>query len=129
MIARILRAGSTFSERCFGMADMSQKDLLIWAAGVVEGCGVVVSTVKQGPTRMYHAIDLLVPVSSSEQIRRLTIAAGNGSVHKEPTGFVLGGYAAVRGFIADLWPYFTPAKRSEINMELKRFKLLKAGKL
>lgn len=108
---------------------MTEKELLIWAAGVVEGAGVVAVHIVQGPMKIYPALSLLVPLSDSSQIRRMTIAAGNGNVSKTPTGFELSGYAAVRGFVEQLWPYLTVAKRREINMEMKRLKLMKAGKI
>jgi hypothetical protein len=105
---------------------MNRKELLIWSAGVIEGCGILAVSIQQGPTRMYHAIDLLVPLNDSRQIRRLTIAANNGSVSKMPKGFHLGGHAAVRGFLEDLWPYLSPAKKKEFNAELKRYKYYRA---
>lgn len=105
---------------------MKHNELLAWAAGVIEGCGVLACSIEQGPTRMYHAIDLLVPLSDSAQIRRMTIAADNGSVHREPTGFVLGGYDAIRSFLREIWPYLSSAKKRELNGELKRYKLLKS---
>jgi hypothetical protein len=105
---------------------MNRQELLAWSAGVIEGCGVIACSIEQGPIRMYHAIDLLVPVSDSAQIRRLTIAAGNGSVSREPLGFALGGPAAIRGFLEELWPYLSAGKKKEFNAELRRFKYLKS---
>lgn len=105
---------------------MNTKELMAWSAGVIEGCGVLSVSIEQGPTRMYHAIDLLVPLDNSQQIKRLTIAANNGSVSKMPKGFHLGGYAAIRGFLEELWPYLSPAKKKEFNGELKRYKYYRA---
>jgi hypothetical protein len=105
---------------------ITDKELLSWAAGVIEGCGTIASTVREGPSRMYAEIVLLVPVGHSDQIKRLTIAANNGGVAHSPVGFELVGYSAIRGFMADLWPYFSPVTRTQVNMELKRHKLLAA---
>lgn len=114
------------------MGSMNYRESLIWAAGVIEGCGVVAVTIEQGPTRMYHAIGLLAVTGNPDVNDRLIDAVGNGDVIMAPSGdpcFELGGYAAIRGFLADIWPFLTPHKRTEINSELRRYKLLKSGKL
>lgn len=103
---------------------MYERDLLIWAAGVLDGCGMVACTVESGPNgHMYHALTLLVPLADAEQIRRLTIAAGNGSVSREPVGFELGGKAAVKGFLEAVWQWLSPGTRKRFNIELRRFKM------
>lgn len=104
---------------------MTEKELLIWAAGVVDGRGIIATTVEQGKRKMFPAITLLVPLSHEQQYDRMLEIAGNGSRVNNSDYYELGGYGAVKGFMAELWPYLTPSKRSEINAELRKFKALK----
>jgi hypothetical protein len=105
---------------------MIERDLMIWAAGVMEGCGSLTVTREVGPTgREYHALTLLVPLDHAEQVRRLLIAAGNGVENKAPLGFELGGPAAIKGFLGSIRQWLTPEAKSRFNTELRRFKQLK----
>ena len=111
---------------------MNERETLIWAAGVLEGCGTVASHIVQGPTRMYHQISLLAVTGNPEVNARLIDALGNGIEVSAPSGapcFVIDGYAGVRGILEQVWKYLTPHTRHEFNGELKRFKLLSKGQL
>lgn len=111
---------------------MNERETMIWAAGVFEGCGVVASNVRQGPTRMYHQISLLAVTGNPEVNARLIDAFGNGIVIEAPSGdpcFSIDGYAAVRGILEEVWKFLTPHTRRVFNAELKRFKMLGKGQI
>ena len=103
---------------------VNEKNRLIWAAGMLDGCGVVVATIEQGPTRTYAALSLVIVSKRSDALARIIGAAANGEVLEN--AFLLSGYAAVRGFIAEVWPWLTADTKREINAEIKKYKALKA---
>lgn len=105
---------------------MNEQQLLIWAAGVIDGAGVVASFITEGPTRTYPAIGLLVAPANSDQCARLALAFGNGGVIKAPQGFEVGGWAATQGALQLVWPYLSKLKKQEFNAELRKFKALRA---
>jgi len=106
---------------------VNEKNRLIWAAGMIDGCGVVVATIEQGPTRTYAALSLIVVSKRFDAHARMMSAAGNGERLEDDKGFLLSGYAAVRGFIAEVWPWLTADTKREINAEIKKYKALKAN--
>ncbi len=105
---------------------LSDEATLVWAAGAIEGAGQLIITVEQGPSRTYHAATLVVWLSEPGQLARLMIAGGNGSLLGEPLHWELTGMPAIRGFIEELWPYFTTEYRAKLNQELRRYKMYRA---
>lgn len=102
---------------------INQHELMVWAAGIVEGCGVIVVSMEEGPTgKEYAAITLVVPVLRSTQTNRMMLAAGNGT--ETTQGWELSGIAAVRGFLESLWTWFTPESKTYANERLRKFKEL-----
>jgi hypothetical protein len=108
---------------------VNEKNRLIWAAGMIDGCGVVVATIEQGPTRTYAALSLVVVCKRRDALSRMISAVSNGEILEDDTGYLLSGYAAVRGFIAEVWPWLTADTKREINAEIKKYKAIKADLL
>lgn len=111
---------------------MNDHDSLIWAAGLLDGCGYLIISVEQGPTRMYHAITLLAVTGDAKGVERMIDASGNGGLDQySPSHFIwsLQGIAAIKGFLADVWPYLLPATRSRFNMEIRRYRLYTKGQI
>lgn len=103
---------------------VNEKNRLIWAAGMIDGCGMVVATIEQGPTRMYAALSLVIVSKRPAAVARMMSAVSNGEVLEG--AYLLSGYAAVRGFIAEVWPWLAADTKREINAEIKKYKALKA---
>jgi hypothetical protein len=105
---------------------VTEEEIKIWCAGMLDASGILASTIERGPTgKEYHALTLCVAAASPQHASRLTLAANNGAVTEEyPMVWQLGGPAAIKGFLAEVWPYLSSAKKSEVNGELRKFKQL-----
>lgn len=108
---------------------INEKYRLIWAAGLIDGCGVVITSIEQGPTRMYAAFSLLVRTRDRSALVRMKGAVNNGEILEDDQGFLLSGYAATRGFIAEVWPWLSTETKERINIEIRKYKVLKADLL
>ena len=102
---------------------INEHELMVWCAGVVEGCGIITATTEEGPTgKQYAALTLHVPISHESQINRFMIAANNGT--HEHGLWELSGSAAVKGFLQSIWTWLTPEGKSYFNEQIRKFKEL-----
>lgn len=108
---------------------MNNHDRLVWAAGLLDGCGDLIVTIEQGPTREYHAITLVAVTGDSKGVERMIDASGNGSAQGTPGRWELRGIDAIRGFLEDVWPYILPETRSRFNAEIRRYRMYAQGNI
>jgi hypothetical protein len=108
---------------------VNEKNRLIWAAGMIDASGRVIASVEQGPTRTYAALSLVVVCNRFDAHARMMSAANNGERLQDDKAFLLSGYAAVRGFLAEVWPWLTNDTKREINAEIRKYKEMKAAAL
>lgn len=99
---------------------MKRQDLLIWAAGLHEGCGAISISPQEGPSKTYMSITINYPVGGEGQVQRLLAVNNNGSMTQ--FGFEISGWAAVRGYFSEIWPYLSAEGRSQINEALRFYK-------
>lgn len=99
---------------------MKREALLPWAAGILEGCGAYLIQPDVGPSRSYLSITINFPPGNEDQIKRLMAVNNNGTV--SDSGLDITGYAAVRGFLHEIWPHLSPSGRAQANEALKFFK-------
>lgn len=102
---------------------MKRDALLIWTAGLYEGCGSIMMTPEEGPLKKYLAISINFPTNDPSICTRLEAVVNNGTASN--IGFEVGGYSAVRGFLHEIWPYLSPAGKSQANAALKHYKVNK----
>lgn len=106
---------------------MDTNQLTAWVAGCFEATGVIIVSSSIGPTDKPYAtigVEVILPPGNESAGKRFLKVANNGTVNG--SAWHLGGYAAVRGFLATIWPYLTPRSKHHYNEEIKRFKIKKA---
>lgn len=103
---------------------MNRPDLLRWAAGYYEGCGTITISPVQGPLKVYLSIIITMPAAGDSQKERLLAVIHNGTALEQ--SFEVGGWAAVRGFWREIWPYLSPEGRTQANNAIRHFKSTKA---
>lgn len=99
---------------------MKRNELLAWAAGVIGAAGEYTVAPIDGPTRKYMSFVISIPIGDSHEGERLMLVNDNGTI--ENGRWRLGGYAACRGFLTEVWDYMTPSSRSVANNAIKFFK-------
>jgi hypothetical protein len=100
----------------------TREELLAWAAGMVGANAAYIVTPEQGPTKKYLSFTMNVIVGDDEEGRRLCEVNGNGGPSAGGVGWELGGYAANRGFLAQVWKYLSPSARTTANNAIKHYK-------
>ena len=102
---------------------MTTDELLIWAAGVLDGNGKFHARTVQGPTKPYIEVSIELHPGRPSTLTRLQKALNNGTIHGNL--FIMSGVAAFRGAVEALWPYLSIDSKREVNAILRR---IKAGK-
>lgn len=105
---------------------MKREEVLAWVAGYVAAAGSYVCQVQEGPSKKYLGFELAMPTNDEQQIERLSVVTNNGSVD-EFGYWRIGGYAAARGFLAEVWKYLTPSARAQANEAIKHYKAHRNG--
>lgn len=103
---------------------INEHELMVWTAGLVEGCGAIIVGEELGPTgNKYASITIVIKVMRPTQVERLMKVVNNGEIVVNE-GWVLSGSAAVSGFLKTIWTWLSPDGKTYANEQIRRFKEL-----